>query len=111
MPDTIPDLRGIFPIVYTPFDDEGGIDEEDLGRLLDYMIDAGTHGLAAVGGASECHKLTVPERKWLAARTIAFADRRIHRFMASHQRRWAVTGDRSRPAPRHSRTGPPRPQP
>lgn len=77
MPDTIPDLRGIFPIVYTPFDDEGGVDEEDLGRLVDYMIAAGTHGLAAVGGASECHKLTVPERKWLASRTIAFADGRV----------------------------------
>ena len=72
-----PDLRGIFPIVYTPFDAEGRVDEEDLGRLVDYMIAAGTHGLAAVGGASECHKLSVPERDWLAERTIAFAGERV----------------------------------
>lgn len=77
MATAMPDLRGIFPIVYTPFDAQGRIDEEDLGRLVDYMIAAGTHGLAAVGGASECHKLAVPERKWLAERTIAFARGRV----------------------------------
>lgn len=77
MHTSMPDLRGIFPIVYTPFDAEGRIDEEDLGRLVDYLIAAGAHGLAAVGGASECHKLTMAERKWLAERTIAFADGRV----------------------------------
>lgn len=70
-------LRGIFPIVYTPFDANGQIDEEDLFRLVDYLIESGAHGLAAVGGASECHKLSVIERKWLAERTIAAARRRV----------------------------------
>jgi len=77
MSDPIPDLRGIFPIVYTPFDAEGRIDEEDLGKLVDYLIASGTHGLAAVGGASECHKLTMAERKWLAEKTMAFARGRV----------------------------------
>lgn len=71
------DIRGILPIVYTPFDADGRIDEEDLGRLVDYLIEQGTHGLAAVGGASECHKLTMEERRWLAARTAAFASGRV----------------------------------
>lgn len=70
-------IHGIFPIVYTPFDAEGNIDEEDLRSLVDYLIAAGTHGLAAVGGASECHKLTVAERKWLAATTIDAASGRV----------------------------------
>ncbi|HEX5417601.1 MAG TPA: dihydrodipicolinate synthase family protein [Chloroflexota bacterium] len=70
-------IRGIFPIVYTPFDAEGRIDEEDLGQLVEYLIAAGTHGLAAVGGASECHKLTVAERKWLASETVAAARGRV----------------------------------
>jgi 4-hydroxy-tetrahydrodipicolinate synthase len=70
-------IRGIFPIVYTPFDPRGEIDEGALGRLVDYLIEAGAHGLAAVGGASECHKLTVAERKWLAKRTIEFSDGRV----------------------------------
>ncbi len=70
-------LRGILPIVYTPFDADGRIDEEDLERLVDYLIGQGAHGLAAVGGASECHKLTFEERTWLAERTVAFARGRV----------------------------------
>lgn len=77
MPDTYTGLRGIFPILYTPFDAEGRIDDEDLGLLIDYMIAAGTHGLAPVGGASECHKLTVKERMWLAERSVAHARGRV----------------------------------
>lgn len=79
MTDTHPreDLRGIFPIVYTPFDAAGRIDEEDLSRLVDHLITQGAHGLAAVGGASECHKLTFAERAWLAERTVQFAGGRV----------------------------------
>lgn len=71
------DLRGILPIVYTPFDAGGRIDEEDLERLVEYLIAAGVHGLAAVGGASEAHKMPVAERKWLAERTVTFARGRV----------------------------------
>ena len=70
-------VRGILPIVYTPFDADGRIDEEDLERLVDYLIASGVHGLAAVGGGSECHKLTMAERTWLAERTSAFAAGRV----------------------------------
>jgi dihydrodipicolinate synthase/N-acetylneuraminate lyase len=64
------EIHGILPIVYTPFDAESAIDEEDLRRLINYLLDAGAHGLAAVGGASECHKLSLEERKWLAETVI-----------------------------------------
>jgi 4-hydroxy-tetrahydrodipicolinate synthase len=70
-------IRGIFPIVYTPFDPDGNVHEPSLARLVDYLIEQGTHGLAAVGGASECHKFTVVERKWLAERTIELAGGRV----------------------------------
>jgi len=46
-PQTPSPLRGILPIVYTPFDAEGAVDLEDLERLVDYLIEAGAHGLAA----------------------------------------------------------------
>src|SRR5262245_48433407 len=72
-----PELHGIIPIVYTPFDAAGRIDEEDLARLVEHLIAAGVHGLAAVGGASECHKLTVEERKRLAELTFAAARGRV----------------------------------
>ncbi len=70
-------LRGIFPIVYTPFDEESRIDEEDLERLIEHLIAVGAHGLAAVGGASECHKMPVAERMWLAERTIHYTRGRV----------------------------------
>lgn len=60
-------LRGIIPIVYTPFDASGDIDEADVRRLVNALLAAGAHGLAAVGGASECHTLTLAERHQLAA--------------------------------------------
>src|SRR3954447_3960817 len=70
-------LRGIFPIVYTPFDADGRIDEEDLERLVEHLIAAGAHGIAAVGGASECHKMPLEERTWLAERTMHYARGRV----------------------------------
>ncbi len=76
MTDTT-DLRGIFPIVYTPFDAEFRIDEEDLERLVEHLIAAGAHGLAAVGGASECHTMPLAERMWLAERTLHDARGRV----------------------------------
>lgn len=60
------ELRGIIPIVYTPFDERGEIIIADVRRLVDYLIAAGAHGLAAVGGASEAFKLTLDERRGLA---------------------------------------------
>ena len=58
-------LRGIFPIIYTAFKADGAIDERGERRIVDYLIEAGTHGLAATGGASESAKMTPDERKWL----------------------------------------------
>lgn len=60
-------LRGIIPIVYTPFEPDGSIHEASVRRLVNHLIEAGAHGLAAVGGASECHKMSVDERQWLAS--------------------------------------------
>ncbi|MGH2353162.1 MAG: dihydrodipicolinate synthase family protein [Chloroflexota bacterium] len=58
-------LRGIFPIIYTAFHEDGRIDERGERRIVDYLIAAGTHGLAATGGASESAKMTLDERRWL----------------------------------------------
>ncbi len=60
------ELRGIFPVVYTPFDERGAIDEADLRALVDHLLASGAHGLAAVGVGSESYMLTVAERKWVA---------------------------------------------
>ena len=70
-------LHGIIPIVYTPFDGDGRVLEADVRRLVDHLIAAGAHGLAACGGASEALKLTLDERRWLAALVVEQASGRV----------------------------------
>lgn len=55
-------LRGVVPILVTPFDEAGRIDETDLRNLVDFNIDAGVHGLGVALG-SEIFKLSEPERE------------------------------------------------
>ncbi|MFN8523785.1 MAG: dihydrodipicolinate synthase family protein [Chloroflexota bacterium] len=59
-------LRGILPVLATPFDPSGEIVEQDVRRLVNAMIEVGVHGLAAVGEASESSKMTRDERCRLA---------------------------------------------
>ena len=49
------------PILVTPFDERGGIDEESLARLIEFNIAAGVHGLGVALG-SEIFKLNEAER-------------------------------------------------
>lgn len=54
-------LRGVVPILVTPFDEQGTIDEPSLRNEVDFAIDAGVHGLGIALG-SEVFKLTEAER-------------------------------------------------
>lgn len=56
---------GIFPAVLTPFD-SSGIAEEALRRHIDFLIDAGVHGLYPVGSAGEGPLLDHERRKRVA---------------------------------------------
>src|ERR1700736_268139 len=55
-------MRGIFPILVTPFDDQERIDDESLRSVVEYTIGAGVHALGIALG-SEILKLTEPERQ------------------------------------------------
>jgi 4-hydroxy-tetrahydrodipicolinate synthase len=57
-------MRGIFPILLTPFDDEERIDEESLRSEVEFVIAAGVHGVGLALG-SEILKLTEVERSQL----------------------------------------------
>src|SRR4051812_2252642 len=60
-------LRGILPVLSTPYDASGEIVESDVRKLVRWLIDTeGTHGLAAVGEASESSRMVREERKRLA---------------------------------------------
>ncbi len=55
-------MRGVYPILVTPFDAQSRIDEDSLRRLVDFNIHAGVHGLGVALG-SEIFKLTEAERE------------------------------------------------
>jgi 4-hydroxy-tetrahydrodipicolinate synthase len=54
-------MRGVFPILVTPFDEASRIDEASLRSLVDFNLDAGVHGLGVALG-SEIFKLSEAER-------------------------------------------------
>lgn len=55
-------LRGVYPILVTPFDEHENVDEDSLRNLVDFIIDCGVHGLGIALG-SEIQKLTEAERE------------------------------------------------
>lgn len=61
-------MRGVYPILAMPFDEQSRIDVEDLQREVDFAIDAGVHGVG-IAMASEIFKLSESERD-LATTTV-----------------------------------------
>lgn len=54
-------MRGVYPILITPFNEDGTIDQASLHSLIDFNLDAGVHGLGVALG-SEIFKLSEAER-------------------------------------------------
>jgi len=65
------DIRGIYPMLYAFFDASGGLDRAATRRQVDGCVDAGCHGIAVGGLATETNKLSTAERRdlveWVAA--------------------------------------------
>ncbi|WAC28085.1 dihydrodipicolinate synthase family protein [Ancylobacter sp. SL191] len=57
-----PRYSGVFPVAPTVFDTDGRLDLEGQKRAVDFMIDAGSHGLCILANFSEQFVLTDDER-------------------------------------------------
>ncbi len=66
-------VRGLVPILATPFDAAGALDVPGLRRLVEFQLAAGADGLAVFGLASEGFALTTAERATILAETRAVA--------------------------------------
>lgn len=64
----MPELRGIYPIVPTPFTEDGEIDLESVASLGSFMVERGVDGIAILGVMGEGQKLS-PEEKEQVIRT------------------------------------------
>ena len=55
-------LDGIIPIIATPFHPDGSLDLDSQARLVDHLLNEGSHGLALFGNAGEGYTLLPDER-------------------------------------------------
>jgi 4-hydroxy-tetrahydrodipicolinate synthase len=60
-------LRGLIPILATPFHSDGSLDRVGLRRITQFQLDAGVDGVAVFGMASEGFALTAEERRIILA--------------------------------------------
>jgi 4-hydroxy-tetrahydrodipicolinate synthase len=70
-------LSGVIVPVLTPFDATGALDVSRVRPLVDYLIDAGVHGLFPAGTTGEGPLLTVDERYALAEAVVRATDGRV----------------------------------
>ena len=56
-------LEGIYPILATTFHEDGTLDLPSQTRLVNYLLEAGAHGLGLFGNASEGYALLGEERR------------------------------------------------
>ena len=61
-------LRGCFPVLCTPFHEDGSVDADAFGKVIDFALDCGVQGVVFPGTASEVGHLTPAERAMLVAR-------------------------------------------
>jgi 4-hydroxy-tetrahydrodipicolinate synthase len=60
-------VMGVWPILVTPFDEDGGIDERSLRTLVAGTLDAGVDGVVALGVNAEASRLSDAERERVLA--------------------------------------------
>ena len=66
MSDARERLHGVFAPLLVPMDARGEVDEPNLRRLVDWLIDRGVHGLFPNGTTGEAVRLTADERRRVA---------------------------------------------
>lgn len=58
-------FEGIYTPVITPFHNDGSVDKEGFAEVLEFLIDAGTHGIVVAGTTGEYYAQTAEERTHL----------------------------------------------
>lgn len=76
-------IRGIVPIVNTPFHDDGTLDLASQRRLVRFLVESGAHALGLFGNASEGYTLTEEERRILLRVIVKEVDGRVPLVVSS----------------------------
>lgn len=70
-------MRGIVPILATPFHDDESLDLDSLTRLIDFMAGTGVDGVTVLGVLGESNRLNDEERFAIVQRAVAAAQKRV----------------------------------
>jgi 4-hydroxy-tetrahydrodipicolinate synthase/2-keto-3-deoxy-L-arabinonate dehydratase len=97
-PATQPRYCGVFPVVPTIFDEQGELDLEGQRRVLDFMIEAGSNGLAILANFSEQFVLADTEREILTDAIMKHVAGRVPVIVTTTHFSSRVCADRSRRA-------------
>jgi 4-hydroxy-tetrahydrodipicolinate synthase len=73
----MPQFRGSYTVMVTPFDDAGRLDEQQLRRFVDWQIEQGVQGLIPLGSTGEFLSLTRDERRQVGAIVVEQAAGRV----------------------------------
>ncbi len=95
---TMTELRGCYPILCTPFTEDGALDLESLEREVEWVIAEGASGVVALAIASEGYKLTEAERDEVTRVTVAATGRRVPVVISVGGDGTEVAADRARRA-------------
>jgi dihydrodipicolinate synthase/N-acetylneuraminate lyase len=90
--------RGVFPVVPTTFTEEGELDLPSQLRCVDFMIDAGSNGLAILANFSEQFGLSDAERELLTRRILEHVGGRVPVIVTTTHYGSRVCIERSRQA-------------
>jgi dihydrodipicolinate synthase/N-acetylneuraminate lyase len=71
------DLKGVFTPLLVPYNTQGGIDEDELHRLVTWLIGKGVHGFYPNGSTGEFTRLTRQERQRIVHVTCEAAGGRV----------------------------------
>ncbi len=67
------EIKGICPIIATPFTENGEVDYESLDKLVKHLIHGGCHAVTLFGIAGEYYKLSDDERRKMVEVTVKAA--------------------------------------
>jgi dihydrodipicolinate synthase/N-acetylneuraminate lyase len=90
--------RGVFPVVPTIFTESGALDLDGQRRCVDFMIDAGSNGLAILANFSEQFVLADDERDVLTRAILEHVAGRVPIIVTTTHFGTAVCAERSRRA-------------
>lgn len=71
------DSKGIIAAIPTPFTSSGAVNEPELGKMLVFLLNAGIHGIFAVGNAGEFYALDMEEKRQVLRKTLAVVNKKV----------------------------------